>query len=60
MNSPHIGPKEPMLQHRKTEYRYTLYKSYKIIYSIDIKLNYIKIHDVFDTRQNPHKLRNIK
>jgi toxin ParE1/3/4 len=56
-NSPHSGTKEPMLSERKFEYRYLVQGNYKIIYRIEG--NYIMIAVVFDTRQNPEKLKNI-
>jgi len=56
---PEIGPKEEMLKDRKIEYRYLVHDSFKMIYSIDIKNQYIKIADVFDTRQNPFRLKRV-
>ncbi len=55
--SPFIGQKEPLLRNRKIEYRYLLYKNYKIIYSIDQLKEQIKIADIFDTRQFPTKIK---
>lgn len=40
------------------KYRRLIYKNYKILYSI--KENYIVINSVFDTRQDPQKLREKK
>jgi plasmid stabilization system protein ParE len=54
---PEIGPKEEMLKDRKIEYRYLIHDPFKLIYSVDKKNQYIKIADVFDTRQNPYKMR---
>ena len=34
--------------------------NYKIIYSVDIELKLIKVADVFDTRQNPIKIKRNK
>jgi len=55
--NPKSGPKEPLLSHRKFEYRYLVEGNYKIIYWIED--NYIKIAAVFDSRQNPEKMSNI-
>jgi len=56
-NNPNSGPKEPLLSHRKFEYRYLVEGNYKIIYWKED--NYIKIAAVFDCRQNPEKMSNI-
>ncbi len=45
--SPFVGQKEPFLKERKIEYRYLVYKSFKIIYSVDEKNAEIKIADIF-------------
>lgn len=60
LKNPDLGQIELSLTDLKIEYRYILYKNYKIIYSLDHKLGQIKIADVFDTRQNPHKLKRKK
>ncbi|HED06727.1 MAG TPA: type II toxin-antitoxin system RelE/ParE family toxin [Ignavibacteria bacterium] len=54
--TPRIGQKEPLLESRKNEYRYLVIDNYKIIYWIDN--NFVKIATVFDTRQNPTRLKN--
>jgi mRNA-degrading endonuclease RelE of RelBE toxin-antitoxin system len=41
-------------------YRYIVCGNYKIIYSVDIEEQLIKIADVFDTRQNPIKIKRNK
>jgi len=51
-----IGQIEELI-HREIKYRYFLHKNYKTVYSIDTELNFIKIADVFDTRQNPIKIQ---
>lgn len=56
-NSPKIGRIEELLRHRKFEYRFIIVGNYKIIYWIED--NYIKIAAVFDTRQNPEKIKKI-
>ncbi|MBR9831495.1 type II toxin-antitoxin system RelE/ParE family toxin [bacterium] len=57
IKTPNLGQEEEALKNRSIRYRYLVYKKYKIIYSIDIEENVIKIADVFDTRQNPPKLK---
>jgi len=54
-NQPLSGQIEELLKNRKKEYRYIVEDNYKIIYWLDD--NYIKIAAVFDTRQNPEKLK---
>lgn len=60
INAPQIGQEEELLKHRETEYRYLVFKNYKLIYSLDHQNGFIKIADVFDTRQNPTKLKQTK
>jgi len=60
INNPDIGQMEVSLLNRENDYRYLVYKSFKIIYSLDIKNQYIKVADVFDTRQDPGKLKRVK
>lgn len=55
-----IGQVEELLKERQIEYRYLVFKNYKLIYSIDTKNELIKIAAVFDTRQYPLKLKRIK
>ncbi|MCR9182830.1 MAG: type II toxin-antitoxin system RelE/ParE family toxin [Flavobacteriaceae bacterium] len=57
---PKIGQTEELLKKREQEFRYLIYKNYKIIYWIDNKENRIEINDVFDTRQNPIKIERTK
>ena len=47
---------EILLKDRFQEFRYLIYKNYKIIYWINENKNRIEIVNVFDTRQNPDKL----
>ncbi len=56
-NNPKIGRVEELLRDRKFEYRFIIVGNYKIIYWIED--NYIKIAAVFDTRQNPEKIKKI-
>ena len=57
---PRIGQIEELLKQRKQEFRYFIYKNYKIIYWINERENQIEINDVFDTRQNPPKMKRTK
>jgi toxin ParE1/3/4 len=50
-----IGQEEPLLKKRKKNYRYLIEGNYKIIYNEED--GKIIIHTVFDTRQNPNKLK---
>jgi plasmid stabilization system protein ParE len=54
--NPNIGQKEELLKNRPEEFRYLVYKNYKIIYWINTIKNRIDIISVFDTRQNPEKI----
>lgn len=55
-----LGQKEEQLDDLQKEYRYLIHHTYKIIYSVDLKDRMIKIADVFDTRQNPKKIKRNK
>jgi plasmid stabilization system protein ParE len=54
---PTIGQEENLLKSDSREFRYLVYKNYKIIYLVSIENNSIEIFDVFDTRQNPIKIK---
>ncbi|MGY5353585.1 type II toxin-antitoxin system RelE/ParE family toxin [Wenyingzhuangia sp. IMCC45467] len=56
-NNYEIGQREELLIHRKENFRYIIYKSYKIIYHFNKSENRIDINDVFDTRQYPLKIK---
>jgi len=56
-NSPLIGQIEPLLKHKKSEYRYLIVWSYKIIYRID--QNKIVVSRVFHTSRSPKKLKGL-
>ena len=56
-NEPNIGQKEGLLIEREQVYRYLIYRKYKLIYWFNIETNRIEIMDVFDTRQNPSKIK---
>lgn len=60
IKNPESGQIEPSLTELKIEYGYILYKSYKIVYSLDHERGQIKVADVFDSRQNPSKLKREK
>lgn len=60
IKAPFIGQEEELLKERKIHYRHLVFKNYKLIYSIEEENGFIKIADVFDTRQNPPKLKRIK
>lgn len=55
-----IGQEEELLKDREIQYRYLIFKNYKVIYSVDEQNGFIKIADVFDTRQNPSKIKRTK
>ncbi|PAM96603.1 plasmid stabilization protein [Flavobacterium sp. IR1] len=50
------GQKEEMLSERIEDFRYLIFKNYKIIYWIDEVKQIVYISNIFDTRQNPYKL----
>ncbi|MDD3721580.1 MAG: type II toxin-antitoxin system RelE/ParE family toxin [Lutibacter sp.] len=54
--TPQIGQREILLEDRFQEFRYLIYKNYKIIYWINENKNRIEIINVFDCRQNPDRL----
>ena len=56
---PNIGQREELLKEREQEFRYLVFKNYKIIYWINNKKNWIEISDIFDTRQNPIKMQKL-
>lgn len=60
IKNPFIGQVEDFLKEREISYRYLVCKNHKIIYSIDQENGFIKIADVFDTRQNPKKIERIE
>lgn len=57
---PEIGQIEVGLGHIKQEFRYLVFKSYKIIYWINYDFNRIEVANVFDTRQDPKKIAETK
>lgn len=57
---PKIGQIEPLLKDRRQEFRYLVFKSYKIIYWVNETQSRIEISDVFDTRQSPVEIARAK
>ncbi len=53
---PLSGTREELLKNFNEDYRYIIRGNYKVIYKIKDKDIYIT--DVFDTRQNPDKIKN--
>ncbi|SFN50876.1 Plasmid stabilization system protein ParE [Bizionia echini] len=60
IKTPFIGQEEELLKQREIHYRYLVFKNYKLIYSVDKENGFIKIADIFDTRQNPPKIKRTK
>jgi len=58
--NPHIGQKEELLSSHPQNFRYLVFKNYKIIYWINQNKNRIDIVNIFDTRQNPLKMKNLE
>ena len=56
---PEMGAIEPLLENRKITFRYLIYKNYKIIYWYNLEKDRIDISDIFDTRQNPIKIKRV-
>lgn len=57
---PESGQIEINLQHREQEFRYLLFKNYKIVYRVNHNYNRVEIANIFDTRQNPEKINETK
>lgn len=60
VSDPEIGQIENLLIARKENFRYLLSGNYELIYWINKIENRIEIVDVFDTRQNPVKIKRKK
>jgi len=56
-SQPEIGQVESNLLNKKQEFRYLIFKNYKIVYWINYKYKRIEIANVFDCRQNPNKIQ---
>jgi len=59
-NNPQIGQKEILLEDRPQDFRYLVFKNYKIIYWINNEKQRIEIANVFDCRQNPIEINKTK
>lgn len=57
---PKIGQVELSLAHRKQEFRYLIYKKYKIVYWVNSEDKRIEVVNVFDCRQDPNKIQETK
>lgn len=57
---PEIGQIEFTLKHRNEDFRYLVFKNYKIVYRVDYTAERIEIFNVFDTRQDPGKLQEME
>ncbi|MBS1554031.1 MAG: type II toxin-antitoxin system RelE/ParE family toxin [Bacteroidetes bacterium] len=58
-NQPRFGAVEPLLKHKKLQYRYLVAFSYKIIYRVDENNDKVVVSRVFHTSRNPKKLKGI-
>ena len=54
-STPNMGKIEPLLKHKKSEYRFIIVWSYKIIYRV--ASDRVVIARVFHTSRNPNKLK---
>ncbi|MCK5906266.1 MAG: type II toxin-antitoxin system RelE/ParE family toxin [Flavobacteriales bacterium] len=54
---PDQGQFEPNLINKSQQFRYLVFKNYKIIYFVNLEKNSIRISNIFDTRQNPIKVK---
>lgn len=52
---PRSGQKEELLAHKPKGFRYLVCQNYKIIYAVFEE--HVTVYTVFDTRQDPSKLR---
>lgn len=59
-NHPEIGQVELSLSNRKHEFRYLIFKNYKVVYWINFDFKRVEIANVFDSRQDPHKIEETK
>jgi plasmid stabilization system protein ParE len=56
---PTLGQKEELLKSRPQSFRYLVFKNYKLIYWVNESRPRIEIVDVFDTRQNPIRIKRL-
>lgn len=57
---PTIGQEEELLVNDSRDFRYLVFKSYKIIYWVNLEKKRIEVFDVFDSRQSPKKIKRRK
>ena len=55
--TPKMGKIEPLLEHKKSEYRFIIVWSYKIIYRLAPER--VVISRIFHTSRNPNKLKGV-
>lgn len=53
------GQKEILLESHTNDFRYLLFKNYKIIFSVNNENSTILIYDIFDCRRNPELLEKL-
>jgi toxin ParE1/3/4 len=58
--SAEVGQREKHLLNRPQEFRYLVVGNYKVIYWVEKKLKTVHIASVFDCRQNPKKMKDIR
>ena len=58
--TPWLGQSEELLKARKNDHRYLVEGNYKIIYWVENERKQINIASIFDCRQNPTKMEEIK
>ena len=58
--NPNIGQKEALLAGFSQEFRYLVFKNYKVIYWINTTKHRVEIANVFDCRQDPSRMNEIK
>lgn len=56
-HNPYIEQTEDLLLERVQGFRYLVFKNYKIIYWVDNTNKKVFISNIFDTRQNPNKIK---
>jgi plasmid stabilization system protein ParE len=56
-STPRIGQIEPLLEHKKSEYRYLVVWSYKVIYKV--AKDRVVISRIFHTSQDPNRLKGV-
>lgn len=53
---PEMGQIETSLEEREQQFRYLVFKNYKIIYRVNQELKVVEIANVFDVRQDPQRM----